>query len=106
MNVQPKHRLPTFRPDESRHAGLVMVVIAVPVLLGFPTVFSSIPPLVMLLPTPLALSIQIAAAIFGLAAVLAIIMDGFIKSCLRLFDGMLAMRPVIGMGSGRRHEKH
>jgi hypothetical protein len=54
----------------------------------------------------LVLGVQITATIFGFAAVLAIGMDGLVESCLRLFDRMLAMRSVIGVGPRGRHEKH
>jgi hypothetical protein len=84
--------------------GLVMLV--VPVLFGLPAMFFAIPPLVVLFIATLAFSIQIAAPILGLAAVFAIIMDCFVESCLCLFDGMLAMRPIIGTGLGCRGYEH
>ena len=101
-NIAGRH----FGWTKTRYSGLVMIVIIVPVLLGFPTMFFSIPPLVMLFPTPLALGVQITATIFGFAAVLALGMDGLVESCLRLFDRMLAMRSVIGVGPRGRYEKH
>ena len=70
---------------------LVMVVIVVPVLLGFPAMFMAVPPLMILVPTTPPFGIQIAPAIFGFAAVLAVVMDCFIQSRFRFFDRMLAM---------------
>jgi hypothetical protein len=67
------------------------VMIVVPILFGLPTMFFSIPPLVVLFPATLAFGIQIATAVLGFAAVFAVIVDRFIQSSLSLFDGMLAM---------------
>jgi len=83
-----------------------MVVIVVPVLLGFPAMFVAVPPLVILVPTTLPFGVQIAPAIFGFAAVPAVVMDCFIQSRFRFFDRMLAMRSVIGMRARCcRHEQ-
>lgn len=51
----------------------------------------SIPPLVVLIPTMLAFGVQIAAPVIGLAAVIAVVVDGFVQSCLSFFDRMLAL---------------
>jgi hypothetical protein len=67
------------------------VVIVIPILFGLPTMFFSIPPLVVLFPATLAFGIQLATAVFGFAAVFAVIADGFVQSSLSLFDGMLTM---------------
>lgn len=78
----------------------------VPVLLGLPTMIMAVPPLMILIPAALALGVQIAPPVFGIAAVLALVVNCFIKSCLRFFDGVLAMRSVIGVRPRRcRHEQ-
>jgi hypothetical protein len=62
----------------------------------------AIPPTVILVPTTLAFGIQIAAAIIGIAAVLALVMNRSVQSCFRLFDGMLALGVVISARLWRR----
>jgi hypothetical protein len=64
--------------------------------------FFPIPPLVILIPTMLALGIQIVAPIVGLAAVIAMVANCSIQVRLRFFDGVLALRSVIGVGQWRR----
>jgi hypothetical protein len=78
----------------------VVIVIVVPVLLGFPAMILSVPPLVILIPTVSTFGVQIPAAVFGLVAVIAMITDGSVEVGLRLFDGVLAVRPVIRVRSG------
>jgi len=51
----------------------------------------SIPPLMVLIPTVLAFGVQVAAAVIGIAAVLALIVDGFVESGLGFFNRMLAL---------------
>lgn len=53
----------------------------------------------------LPLGVQVAPPIFGLAAVIAMVVDRFIQICLGFLDRMLAMRPVIGVGLRRRRYK-
>jgi hypothetical protein len=53
--------------------------------------FLSVPPLMVLVPTPLAFGVQIATPVFGLVTTLTVVRDGFIQVCLCLFDGMLAL---------------
>ena len=76
-----------------------MIVIVIPVLFGLPTMLFSIPPLVVLIPATLTFGVQIPAAALGLRAVIAMVMDGSVEVGLRFFNGMLAVRPVIGMRS-------
>jgi hypothetical protein len=56
----------------------------------------TIPPTVILVPTTLAFGIQIATAVIGIAAVLALVMDCLVETCLGFFDSMLALGVVIG----------
>jgi uncharacterized membrane protein len=65
--------------------------VTIPVLLGFPAMIFSVPPLMVLIPTVLAFGVQVAAAIIGIAAVLAFIVDGFVESGLSFFNRMLAL---------------
>ena len=73
-----------------------------PVVLGFPAMVLAVPPTVILVPTMLAFCTQIVAAGFGLAAVIAMVVNGFVEVRFCLFDGMLALRVVIGAGGRRR----
>jgi hypothetical protein len=57
---------------------------------------------VILIPTTLAFGIQIAPAVIGLAAVLALVMDRPVESRFGLFDGMLALCVFIGPRLRRR----
>jgi hypothetical protein len=74
---------------------VVIVVILVPIALGFPPVFSPVPPLVILIPTTLPLLIQSPTPFLGLVAVLTIPLDRSVQSRLRLFDGMLALPSIV-----------
>jgi hypothetical protein len=86
---------------------IVVIVVVVPVLLGLPAMLSAIPPLVILFPATLALGVQVAAAIFGFAAVFSIRVNGMIKPGFRFFDRMLTMRTVISLRLRcRHHEEH
>ena len=66
-------------------------MIVIPILLSLPAMFFSVPPLMVLLPTPLAFGVQIATPVFGLVTTLTVVRDGFVQVCLCLFDGMLAL---------------
>jgi hypothetical protein len=81
-------------------------MIVIPILLSFPAMFFSVPPLMVFLPTPLAFSVQIATPVFGLATTLTVVLDGLIQSCLCLLDGMLALWPVIRVNSRGCYKKH
>jgi hypothetical protein len=78
-----------------------MIVILVPSAFSFPAMFFCVPPLVMLLPAALAFGVQIAAAFFSLTAVLATVMDRSVESGLGFFDGVLALRSLIGTRARR-----
>ncbi len=76
---------------------VMIVAVMIPIVLGLPTMFSPVPPLVILTPAAFALGIKVAAAVFGCAAVLAVVGDGAVQSGLRFLDGVLAPAPVIGV---------
>ncbi len=57
---------------------IIVIMIAVPVLLSLPAMLVAIPPLMVRLPATLPLSVKVAAAIFGLAAVFAVVCDGVV----------------------------
>jgi hypothetical protein len=85
----------------------VIVVVVIPVLLGLPAMLLAIPPLVVGFPAALAFGVQVAAAIFGFAAVFSIRVNGMIEPGFRLLDRVLTMRTIIGMSLwGRCHEEH
>jgi hypothetical protein len=77
-------------------------MVVVPILLGFPAMFFSVPPLMVLLITMLPFSIQIAAPILSLWAAIAMIVDGSVQVCFGFLDGMLALRSVICVSQRRR----
>ncbi|MGB8989832.1 MAG: hypothetical protein WCC37_24755 [Candidatus Sulfotelmatobacter sp.] len=66
----------------------------------------SIPPLMVFIPAVLAFGVKITAPGIGLGAVIAMVMDCSVQVRLRLFDGVLTPRSVIGMGQRRRCYKH
>jgi hypothetical protein len=59
--------------------------------------FSSVPPLMILAPAMFALGVQIPATIIREVAMFTLVVDGSVQSCFRLFDGMLALLPVLGV---------
>lgn len=74
---------------------MIVVVAVVPILLGFPAVLSSIPPLVILIPAALPFRVQIPAPLLGFAAVLAISLDRPVVSSFRFFDRVLTPATVV-----------
>jgi hypothetical protein len=83
-----------------------MIVVVIPALFGLPTMLFSVPPLMVLIPTVSAFGVQIPAAALGLSAVIAMVVDGFVEVRLRFFNGMLAVRPLIGVRPRRgRYEE-
>jgi len=73
----------------------MLVVIVIPVLFSLPTMFPAVPPLVKFLPAMPALGVQIAAAIFRLAAVFSVVMDCSVEARFSFFDCALAMSSIV-----------
>jgi hypothetical protein len=86
-----------FEPTE-------ICLVMIPVLLGFPAMFFAVPPLMVLLVTVLAFGVEVAAAIIGLAAVLAVVVNGPVQVRFGLFNVVLAPGAIVGVRQGRRHE--
>jgi hypothetical protein len=82
-----------------------IVVFLVPILLGFPAVVSSVPPLMILIPAALPFCIQITPSLLGVVAVLAVFLDRSIEPRFRFFDRVLTLASVIGMGLRCGYEK-
>jgi hypothetical protein len=78
----------------------------VPSLLGFPAMFLAVPPLMVRIPAVLPLGVQIVPSAIGLRTVVAMVMNCFIQVHLSLLDGVLALRPLVGVGAWRRYKKH
>jgi hypothetical protein len=57
-----------------------------------------------LVPAMFPFCVQISPPIIGCVAMFTMVVDRSIQSCLRLFDGMLASLPVIGVHQRRRHK--
>ena len=76
-----------------------------PVMLGFPSIFFSVPPLMIPIPATLPFCVQISPPVVGLMAAFALIMDRSIQPRLRFLDRMLAIASVIGVRS-RHRGKH
>jgi hypothetical protein len=57
--------------------------------------FSSVPPLMILIPATLPFGVQIPPASVGLRAVIASVVDGFVQPCFSLFDRVLAPLSVV-----------
>ncbi len=71
-----------------------------PIVLRLPSMVFPIPPLMMLIPTTLPFGIQISPPFIRFSAVFAPVVDRFVQSCFRLFDGMLALLFGIGVHEG------
>ena len=74
---------------------MIVVAILVPILLGLPSVFSSIPPLMISIPATLPFRIQVPSPLLGFVAVLAVLLDRSVESRFRFFDRMLASASVV-----------
>lgn len=74
---------------------IVVIAIAVPILFGLPAVFSSIPPLVILIPAALPFRIQIPPPLLRFVAVLAILLHSSVVSRFRFFDRVLAPASIV-----------
>ena len=83
----------------------VVVMFLVPILLGFPAVFFPIPPLMILIPAALPFCIQIPPPLLGFVAMLAVFLDRSVESSFCLFDRMLTLASVVGMGLWCCHKK-
>ena len=55
---------------------IIVIVVAIPVLLGLPAMLVAVPPLMVRLPATLPFSVKVAPAVFGLTAVFAVVCDG------------------------------
>jgi ribose/xylose/arabinose/galactoside ABC-type transport system permease subunit len=64
----------------------------------------SIPPLMVLIPATLPLSVQVTAAVFCLVAALSVIVNSFIEPDLGALHSVLALGAIIGMGNGYCNE--
>jgi hypothetical protein len=75
---------------------VLIVMVVVPILFGFPAVVSSIPPLVILIPAALPFCVQIPSPLLGFVAVLALFLDGSVEPRFCFFNCMLTLASVIG----------
>ena len=75
-----------------------------PIVLRLPSMVLPIPPLMILIPTTLPFGVQLSPPFIRCAAVIALVVDRFVQSCFRLFDGMLAVLSGIGAHDGCRHK--
>jgi hypothetical protein len=76
-----------------------------PIVLSFPAMIFSIPPLVIRVPAAFSFGIQISPPVLGRGAMLAVVVDRFVQSGFRLFDGMLAPFFFIGMHERCRYKQ-
>lgn len=77
-----------------------------PIVLSFPAMLFSIPPLVIRAPATLSFGIQISPPIVGCAAMLAVVADRSVQPGFRLFDGMLTLFLFIGVHERCCHKQH
>jgi hypothetical protein len=75
-------------------------------MLGFPTMISSVPPLMILSPATFPFGVQIPPPLVRCTAVFTSVMDRLIEPYLRFFNGVLAFRSVFGVRSRRGCKKH
>jgi hypothetical protein len=78
---------------------MIVIMIVIPIVLSFPSMFFPVPPL-MMLPTTLPFGMQFSPPFIRFAAVLAPVMDRPVQSGFRLFDGMSALLSFIGLHEG------
>src|SRR5690348_8968628 len=84
-------------------AVVVTIVVAIPVALGFPAVFSGVVPGMVLVPAALALLIQLMPPFIRLAAPLAVFADCVVEIVFSFLDGALAMLTmIVGVRIGPR----
>jgi len=79
---------------------MIVIMIVIPVVLSFPSMFFPVPPLMMLIPTTLPFGMQFSPPFIRFAAVLAPVMDRPVQSGFRFFDGMSALLSFIGLHEG------
>jgi hypothetical protein len=79
---------------------MIVIMIVIPIVLSFPSMFFPVPPLMMLIPTTLPFGMQFSPPFIRFAAVLAPVMDRPVQSGFRLFDGMSALLSFIGLHEG------
>jgi hypothetical protein len=90
---------------------VVIAVVMIPITLFVPLVGATILPSVILTPAAVALGIQIAAALRGLAAALAVLANGIIKAGFCFLDPVLAFRAIVicvhaWHGTQRQYRSH
>src|ERR1700687_54160 len=72
-------------------AVLAIVIVIIPVAVGAPTMLVFIPPAVRAAPATLTRFVQLMASFVRLAAVASMMLDGFMKTMIRLGDAFLAI---------------
>jgi len=83
---------------------VVRGLIGIPVVLSLPAMIFAVPPLVVGAPATFALGVQLAPPVVGLAAMFAVVVNSFVQPRLRFFNRVLAVGPVVGMGSRRSYK--
>jgi hypothetical protein len=98
----------SFEPLRLFVAGnfIIQCWLPIPIVLSFPTMFSSIPPLVIHIPAAFPLGIQIPAPRIGVTAVFALVVDRPIQSRFRFFDRVLALASFIRLHQWSGHKHH
>jgi hypothetical protein len=64
----------------------------------------AVPPLVISIPATLALGVQIAAPVFGLATMVSVVVDCSVQTRFGFFDGVLALGAIVGVNQGHGNE--
>jgi hypothetical protein len=78
--------------------------VAIPILLSLPTMFFSIPPLVILVPAVLSFGIQLMATRISFGAPLAVIPNRLVESHLGMLNRMLTLGSIVGVHQRDRNE--
>src|SRR5215470_11852239 len=84
-------------------AVIAIVIVIVPITIGAPTVFILIPPTMIRGVATFASFVQLVASVFGLLAVAAMMLDGFMKAMIRFANAPLAI--IVCTQSGRAREE-
>jgi len=81
------------------------VIAVVPVVLFMPAVLVLIPPAMMFAPAPFARLVQFAALVVGLAAVAAVVLNGFMQFMIRMRNALLASLHALSLRARASHEQ-
>src|SRR5579864_4234951 len=96
-------QLPTYQI--SKCFSVPVVIAVVPVVFFMPAMIVLIPPAMMFAPAPFARLVQFATLAVGLAAVAAVVLNGFMQFMIRMRNAPLAALHALGLRARPSHEQ-